>query len=129
MPRRRRGGTAPERRGAIRHPKGDALSAHEMRGGVPHPEDAGGFCDCTAVLLLRLHRNCRSAGILFSVLPEKSMQKRGAGREIALTRRKTNRYILRIIVTLAVKERPSGDRRIGFPDRTINYMSRYVSAR
>ena len=45
---------------------------------APQAQD---FCDCTAVLLLRLHRNCRSAGILFSVLPEKSMQKRGAGRE------------------------------------------------
>ena len=28
---------------------------------------------------IRLHRNCASGGILFSVLPEKSMQKRGAG--------------------------------------------------
>ena len=74
----------------------------------------------------------RFAGLLFgsiSVLPEKSMQKRGAGREIALTRRKTNRYILRIIVTLVVKERPSGDRQIGFPERTIHCANRYVSAR
>ena len=49
-----------------------------------------------------------SDGILFSVLPEKSMQKRGAGREIALTREKACRYILRIIVTPVVKERPCG---------------------
>ena len=53
----------------------------------------------------------RFAGLLFgssSVLPEKSMQKRGAGREIALTREKAFRYIRCVIVTLAVKERPSG---------------------
>ncbi len=43
-----------------------------------------------------------SGGILFSVLPEKSMQKRGAGRE------KAYRYILRFTVTFQVKERPSG---------------------
>ena len=73
--------------------------------------------------------NCRSAGILFSVLPEKSMQKRGAGREIALTREKTGRYTLRFFVTLLVKERPSGDRQIGFPERTIRKTFRYVSAR
>ena len=42
------------------------------------------------------------------------------GREIALTRRKTSRSILRIIVTPVVKERPSGDRPIGFPERTKN---------
>ena len=83
----------------------------------------------TAVPLSLRDRNCRSAGILFSVLPEKSMQKRGARREITLTRRKTSRSVLRVIVTPAVKERPSGDRQIGFPERTINYMSRYVSAR
>ena len=74
-------------------------------------------------------RNCRSAGILFSVLPEKSMQKRGAGREIALTREKPSRYILRIIVTPVVKERPSGDRQIEFPERTINDANRSVCAR
>ena len=49
-----------------------------------------------------------SGGILFSVLPEKSMQKRGAGRERALTREKAYRYILRFTVTFQVKERPSG---------------------
>ena len=75
------------------------------------------------------NRNCRSASILFSVLPEKSMQKRGAGREIALTREKTGRYTLRFFVTLLVKERPSGDRQIGFPERTANHANRSVSAR
>ena len=53
------------------------------------------------------------AGLLFgpiSVLPEKSMQKRGAGREIALTRRKTGRSVVRVIVTLSVVRTPFGRR-------------------
>ena len=45
-----------------------------------HAAGAEHFCDCTAVPRLLRDRNCRSGGILFSVLPEKSMQKRGAGR-------------------------------------------------
>ena len=48
------------------------------------------------------------------------MEEKDAGNEIALTRRKTVRSVLRIFVTLQVKERPSGDRRIGFPERTVN---------
>ena len=44
--------------------------------------------DSPEVLFLQRHCNCVSDGILFSVLPEKSMQKRGAGNEIALTREK-----------------------------------------
>ena len=86
------------------------------------------FVFTTVPHLLR-DRNCRSAGILFSVLPEKSMQKRGAGREIALTREKACRSVVRVIVTLQVKERPSGDRQIGFPERTINDTCRSVCAR
>ena len=57
------------------------------------------------------------------------MEEKDAGREIALTREKTNRYILRVIVTPVVKERPSGGRRIGFPERTIRNAIRYVCAR
>ena len=78
---------------------------------------------------LSQHEKEASGGILFSVLPEKSMQKRGAGRENSAYARKTSRYILRIIVTPAVKERPSGDRQIGFPERTVNHTSRFVRAR
>ena len=48
------------------------------------------------------------------------MQKRGAGRGNSAYAQKANRYILRVIVTPVVKERPSGDRRIGFPHRVIN---------
>ena len=88
-----------------------------------------GFSGFTDVPLLMRDRNRRSAGILFSVLPEKSMQKRGAGREIALTREKACRSTLRVIVTLLVKERPSGDRPIGFPERTVRLAYRSVCAR
>ena len=74
-------------------------------------------------------RSCRSAGILFSVLPEKSMQKRGAGRENSAYARKGIFYIVRVVVTLAVKERLAGDRQIGSPERTVRRAYRYVSAR
>ena len=53
-------------------------------------------CGCTSARLsgftelplMRWHRNCRSAGPFFSVLPEKNGEKRGAGDALycALTR-------------------------------------------
>ena len=55
----------------------------------------------TPQLCLRRHH-------LFSRKRKDGGEKSAWGREIALTRRKTNRYTLRIIVTPAVKERPSG---------------------
>ena len=114
--------TAPEARGAS--------FSHARRVGADAPvrptapKARNSFPISPEVPLLRRHRNCVSDGILFSVLPEKSMQKRGAGREIALTREKTIRSVVRVIVTLPVKERPSGDRQIGFPERTLNHTSR-----
>ena len=69
---------------------------------------------------LQYHCNCAFGDHIFSLLREKIWKKRTQENEIALTRRKTSRYILRVSVTPAVKERPSGDRRIGFPERTIN---------
>ena len=73
------------------------------------PEARNSFPDSPEVPFLPQRCNCAAGGILFSVVPEKSMQKRGAGgREIALTREKACRYTLRIIVTSVVKERPSG---------------------
>ena len=65
----------------------------------------------------------------FCLARKKYAKKRRRMRSIALTRRKTNRYALRISVTLQVKERPSGDRRIGFPERTIYSANRSVNAR
>ena len=73
--------------------------------------------------------NCAFGDHIFSLLREKIWKKRTLDAEIALTRRKTHRYTLRIIVTLRVKERPSGDRRIGFPERTINNTGRSICAR
>ena len=60
---------------------------------------------------------------------KKVCKKEAQDAKIALTRGKAFCYIVRVVVTLAVKERPSGDRRIGFPHRTANHTSRYVSAR
>ena len=82
--------------------KGDALSEHEMRGGL-HPEDTGGF--------LRIHRRCRFCGDTATVAPrayfflscqKKVCKKEAQDAEIALTRRKTSRSVLRIFVTLQV---------------------------
>ena len=56
---------------------------------------------------------------IFSLLREKIWKKRTLENEIALTRGKTIRSVVRIVVTPPVKERPSGDRRIGFPHRTL----------
>ena len=52
-----------------------------LAGAVRPPRRQARYTSAIAPLcyFLRRHRNCRSAGILFSVLPEKSMQKRGAG--------------------------------------------------
>ena len=59
------------------------------------------FFAVTPQLCLRRHH-------LFSRKRKDGGEKSAWGREIALTRGKTNRYTLRIIVTPAVKERPSG---------------------
>ena len=57
------------------------------------------------------------------------MEEKDAGNEIALTREKACRSVLCFFVTPVVKERPSGDRRIGFLERMINNTGRHVSAR
>ena len=65
----------------------------------------------------------------FCLARKKYAKKRRWTRSIALTRRKTSHSVLRIFVTLQVKERPSGGRQIGFPERTIRLACRYVCAR
>ena len=79
------------------------------------------FCGDTATVAPRAY--------FFLSCQKKVCKKEALENEIALTRRKTSRHILRIIVTSAVKERPSGDRRIGSLERTIDHSYRYVSAR
>ncbi len=81
------------------HPKGANFSC---------PEDMGHFCDCTAVPFLQRHCNCAFGDHIFSLLREKIWKKRTLENEIALTRGKAFSYIVRVIVTPAVKERPSG---------------------
>ena len=66
------------------------------------------------------------AAYFFLSCQKKVCKKEALDAEIALTREKAYRSVVRVIVTLAVKERPSGDRRIGFPERTIH---KYVSLR
>ena len=69
------------------------------------------------------------AAYFFLSCQKKVCKKEAQDAEIALAREKACRYILRISVTPVVKERPSGDRKIGFPERTVNYANRSVSAR
>ena len=66
---------------------------------------------------LRMHQKCcflqrRCNGAfgdhIFSLLREKIWKKRTQENEIALTRRKTIRFVVRVVVTPAVKERPDG---------------------
>ena len=70
-----------------------------------------------------------SGGPFFSVLPEKNGEKRGAGRKIALTRRKAVCFCLPFAEGAPVKERPSGGRRIRFPKRTMRRAGRLICAR
>ena len=88
--------------------------------------------------LLRLHRSAALCSDTATVAPrayfflscqKKVCKKEAQDAKIALTRGKTIRSVVRIVVTPAVKERPSGDRRIGFPERTINRTNRFVCAR
>ena len=60
------------------HPGGVTPYPRMKCAGEPR-QRRGTFFIFTTVPLWMRDRNCRSAGILFSVLPEKSMQKRGAG--------------------------------------------------
>ena len=117
------------------HPEGDALlrpeGASRAKGAEgPHPEDAGGFPDSPEVPFFAVTPQLSLRGHTFFCLARKKYAKKSRWtRSIALTRGKTSRYILPVVVTLQVKERPSGDRRIGFPHRTINKTSRNVRAR
>ena len=52
--------------------------------------------------------NCAFGDHIFSLLREKIWKKRTLENEIALTRKKACRSVVRVIVTLQVKERPSG---------------------
>ena len=94
----------------------------------PAPE-ARHSCDCTAVLFLQRRCNCAFGDHIFSLLREKIWKKRALENEIALTREKACRSVVRIFVTPVVKERPSGDRQIGFPRRTIRLACRSICAR
>ena len=123
------------------HPGGrnvapEGAMSRRRRRTQPHPEDAGGFLCPEGIIsprrrgtLFRIHRKFRYCGNTATVPPaayfflscqKKVCKKEAQDAEIALTRRKTGRYILRVVVTPAVKERPSGDRRIRFPERTEN---------
>ena len=82
------------------------------------------FPDSPEVPFLQRRCNCAFGDHIFSLLREKIWKKRALDAEIALTREKACRYILRISVTLRVKERPPGDCRIGFPHRTVYYANR-----
>ena len=65
------------------------------------------FCDCTAVLFFTATPQLSLRGHTFFCLARKKYaKKRRRGREIALTRGKTSRYILRVIITLSVVRTP-----------------------
>ena len=71
-----------------------------------------------------------SGGILFSGLSEKSMQKRDAGvRNSAVAPEKALCFCVPFTDSAVRKERPSGGRPIGFPERTMRRASRFVRAR
>ncbi len=93
------------------------------------PPQAAGLVHFAARPLQTANASLVCCLVPFLSCQKKVCKKEAQENEIALTRRKTSRYILRIIVTLVVKERPSGDRQIGFPERTIHCANRYVSAR
>ena len=56
----RKGGVLSPRRGGVFCARRTQCRVKGAEG--PHPEDAGGFCDCTAVPLSLRDRNCRSDG-------------------------------------------------------------------
>ena len=113
---------APKGRG-FRHPEGvtpylrtEGASRAAGAEGL-HPEDAEGFTAPEGRGSLRLHRSaafiarpqlCLRRHHLFSRKRKDGGEKSAWGREIALRRRKTSRYTLRIIVTPVVQERPDG---------------------
>ena len=71
-----------------------------------------------------------SGGILFSGLSEKSMQKRDAGvRNSAVAPEKAFCFCMPFTDGASRKERPSGGRLIGFPERTIGRTDHSVRAR
>ena len=128
FPTLRRGGrlcaavSAVRRAADAAHPL-RVLSARCAAGAELFFDFTGGavFCGNTATVL--------SVTYFFLSCQKKVCKKEAQDAKIALTRKKAYRYILRIIVTLQVKERPSGDRQIGFPERTVNHANRSVSAR
>ena len=93
------------------------------------PPQAAGLVHCAARPLQTANATLVCCLVPFLSCQKKVCKKEALDAKIALTRRKTIRFVLRIFVTLQVKERPSGDRRIGFPERTINYTNRSVCAR
>ena len=71
-----------------------------------------------------------SGGPFFSVLPEKNGEKRGAGdANSAVAPEKAFCFCVPFTDDTSRKERPSGGRLIGFPERTICGANRFVRAR
>ena len=70
------------------------------------PEARNSFPDSPEVPFLQRRCNCAFGDHIFSLLREKIWKKRTPENEIALTRRKTSRYILRFFVPLSVDRTP-----------------------
>ena len=94
----RRGGTASEGCGAICHPKGDTLSAHGVRGVAFRIHRNASFAVTPQLCLRRPH--------LFSRKRKDGGEKSAWGREIALTREKACRSVVRFFVPLSVVRTP-----------------------
>ena len=72
------------------------------------PQARYSYLDSPEVPFLQRRCSCAFGDHIFSLLREKIWKKRTLENEIALTRGKAFCYIVRVIVTPAVKERPSG---------------------
>ena len=103
--RRHRGDRA--RRTRFCHPeRGDTSFAPARAQTAPQARNLSAIAPQCRFLQRRC--NCAFGDHIFSLLREKIWKKRALENEIALTRRKTSRYTLRIIVTPVVQERPDG---------------------
>ena len=61
----------------------------------------------TGLPLMRWHRNCRSAGPFFSVLPEKNGEKRGAGTIFIALARLNKRFVIRYVLSFCFRSQNS----------------------
>ena len=147
----RRGRSKSARRTQFRHPKGDAplrpegaiprqrcgislFSCETCRGGRPCPPAApqarNSFPDSPEVPFLQRRCNCAFGDHIFSLLREKIWKKRALDAEIALTRRKANRSVVRFFrYTVRSPNALRATVESGFRIARYAVRSRYVCAR